>query len=422
MTVQPEGNGSARKEEGRVLMFYPSLLFPPDRGSRRRGLFVLDYLVSRFKSIDLCLVHVSPEEDATNAEELGRRGARVHFIHSSEGTGPAVWGRLHRWASLLFKGRMPSYESPAFLDPVLAAEFRQVVREVRPDLVLITHTQFAGLAGAWTGEVFSVIDTIDVFKDLHQCYADYSGMKAMVAPLLLGYREHGSAFGSEVEILRRYQRIIAISRGDYDAFLQAGLSSDAVFEIGESCGEPRPEPVAAAAGKDTDLLFVASRFLGTEESARFLLQQVLPRCRRVSSLTVVGPICGFIESQALRPPETVRMHLAGIVPDLATFYDRSRLVVIPVLRGTGVSIKCAEAFSHGAAVVTTRMGARGVAAIDGKNCLMADDPDDFAQKVDAALEDPSLRVRLGESALAGSRRSRVEAYESLDRLCAPVLG
>lgn len=422
MTVQPDGTARDEKPEGRVLMFYPSLLLPPDRGSRRRGLFVLDYLVSRFKSVDLCLVHVSAEEDAANAKELGQRGARVHFIRSSEGRGPAFRGRLHRWASLLFKGRMPSYESPAFLDPVLAAEFKQVYREVSPDMVLITHTQFAGLAGAWSETVFSVIDTIDVYKDLHQCYADHSGMKAMIAPLLRGYREHGSAFRSEVEILRRYKRIIAISRGDHDAFLAAGLPADTVFEIGESCAEPRPEPVAAAAGKDTDLLFVASRFLGTEESARFLLQQVLPRCRRVSSLTVVGSICGFIEGQALRPPESIQMQLAGIVPDLATFYDRSRLVVIPVLRGTGVSIKCAEAFSHGAAVVTTRMGARGVAAIDGENCLMADDPDELAQKIDAALDDASLRVRLGASAVAVARCSRVEAYQALDRLIAPVLG
>lgn len=409
------------KVDSKVLMFYPSMLVPPDTGSRRRGMFVLDYLLDRFTKVHLCMPHDANRGGTEGLMELTGRGVTVHLIGTGGGASRWIRGRIRRWSSLLFKGRMPSFESSGFLDAGLAKGFKQVVMDVSPEAVLITHTRYAGLIAAWPRRVFAIIDTIDVQKELDRCYAGYRGMKALIAPLLHGYRERDPAYRSEVDILRKYQRVIAISRGDREVMLRAGLPKDSVFEVCEAFGGTSPEPVAAQPGKDTDLLVVASRFLGTEESTTFLLQEVLPRCRRPLSLTVVGSICDHLADTPIRLPANVHMTLAGIVPDLTPFYIRSKLVVIPVLRGTGVSIKCAEAFSHGAAVVTTHSGARGIAAIDGDNCLMADTPEALAGRIDIALSDDALRERLGKSAWATSQRSKIDAYETLDRLFAPVL-
>jgi len=404
-----------------VLMFYPSLLDPPDTGSKRRGMFVLEYLLDRFKTVHLCMPHDPADSSPACLQEITARGAIVHLIGAGGGVGQWIRGRLQRWTSLLCKGRMPSFESSGFLDAGLTKGFKQVVMNVSPDVLLITHTRFAGLIAAWPHPVFATLDTIDVQKELDNCYAGYRGIKAWLAPLLRGYRERGPAYRSEVEILKKYQRVIAISSGDREALLQAGLAQNSVFEVCEAFGATSSEPVAARTGKDTDLLVVASLFLGTIESIDFLLREVLPKCCRPLSLTVVGKICDYLASTPVEAPENVRMTLAGVVTDLTPYYERSRLVVIPVLRGTGVSIKCAEAFSRGAAVVTTRKGARGVAAVDGDNCLMADTSETIAEKINIALNDDVLRERLGRSAWAASRRSRIEAYETLDRLFAPIL-
>jgi len=49
----------------------------------------------------------------------------------------------------------------------------------------------------------------------------------------------------------------------------------------------------------------------------------------------------------------------------------------------------------GKAVVSTAVGCEGLAAQDGRNILIRDDPEAFAQAVRAVLQDGALRRRLG---------------------------
>ena len=50
-------------------------------------------------------------------------------------------------------------------------------------------------------------------------------------------------------------------------------------------------------------------------------------------------------------------HVAGLLDD---YYARSKVVVVPLLSGSGLSIKTIECLANGRAVVTTRVGARGL--------------------------------------------------------------
>ncbi len=61
----------------------------------------------------------------------------------------------------------------------------------------------------------------------------------------------------------------------------------------------------------------------------------------------------------------------------------------PILAGSGVRVKLLEAFAAGIPVVSTRLGAEGLASTDGDICALADDPADFAKKVLALIEDPA---------------------------------
>jgi O-antigen biosynthesis protein len=75
------------------------------------------------------------------------------------------------------------------------------------------------------------------------------------------------------------------------------------------------------------------------------------------------------------------------VEDVREPLARYSVFVCPILSGSGVRVKLLEAFAAGIPVVSTRLGAEGLAGDDGAICALADDPQTFAHHVVDLLHD-----------------------------------
>ena len=110
------------------------------------------------------------------------------------------------------------------------------------------------------------------------------------------------------------------------------------------------------------------------------------------------------------PPEhtyadhAAHMQMLGYVEDVRVALARYAIFVCPILSGSGVRVKLLEAFAAGIPVVSTVVGAEGLAVNDGEFCALADDPAQFAAHVVALLRDPERAVAMAERA-----RREVEA-------------
>ena len=92
---------------------------------------------------------------------------------------------------------------------------------------------------------------------------------------------------------------------------------------------------------------------------------------------------------SLHPAEAI--DLIGFVEDIREPLDRYAVFVCPILSGSGVRVKLLEAFSAGIPVISTRLGAEGLADKDGELCALADDAPAFARRVLDLLRDPEKR-------------------------------
>jgi O-antigen biosynthesis protein len=101
------------------------------------------------------------------------------------------------------------------------------------------------------------------------------------------------------------------------------------------------------------------------------------------------------------------IELLGFVEDVQPLFSRCALFVCPIRSGSGVRVKLLEAFASGIPVVSTRIGAEGLAREDGEFCALADDAPAFAAKVVALLEDSELASRLA----ARARREVAEKWD-----------
>ena len=139
------------------------------------------------------------------------------------------------------------------------------------------------------------------------------------------------------------------------------------------------------------------------EGVRWLLREVWPLVRAevpdARMLVVGGSPPADVEGPGVEVP--------GRVPELAPWFARASVVVIPILSGAGIRLKVLDALASGKAIVSTTMGAEGAVVEDGEHLVLADDPAAFARAVVALLRDPARAASLG----AAARRLAEERYD-----------
>ncbi len=99
------------------------------------------------------------------------------------------------------------------------------------------------------------------------------------------------------------------------------------------------------------------------------------------------------------------VEVTGPVADAVAELARAAVVVVPLLAGSGTRLKILEAWAAGRAVVSTSVGAEGLATRDGENICIADTPQAFIERVSLLLRSPELRQRIGTNARVGFERS-----------------
>lgn len=124
-------------------------------------------------------------------------------------------------------------------------------------------------------------------------------------------------------------------------------------------------------------------------------------------LTVVGA----------NPPEEVRalassgVAVPGWVADLTPLLASAAAMVAPLRYGAGVKGKVTEAMGAGLPVVTTPLGAEGLGAVEGRDLLLAADPEAFAAQIVSLLRDDELWAGLSAAGQELVRRTTSPAAQ-----------
>lgn len=88
----------------------------------------------------------------------------------------------------------------------------------------------------------------------------------------------------------------------------------------------------------------------------------------------------------------------GPVASAKEFYLSKKIMIVPVLSGSGMRIKIIEGMALGKVIVSTTIGAEGIHCTNGKNILIADTPDEFAKAIVTCLNDTDYCEKIGTNA------------------------
>ena len=196
---------------------------------------------------------------------------------------------------------------------------------------------------------------------------------------------------------RRFDHCIMVSDQDCATMRELyGVTTTTAIPTGVDVDYFQPrEPEAPG----HHLVFTGSMdWFPNEDAMHFFVSEILPRIRRELDVTfwIVGRNPGEPVVRLGRDHADVRV--TGTVEDVRPYIDRAAVYVVPLRIGGGTRIKIFEAMSMAKAVVSTTIGAEGLPVTDGRDIVLEDRPERFAEKVVALLRTPEERRRLGDAA------------------------
>lgn len=103
------------------------------------------------------------------------------------------------------------------------------------------------------------------------------------------------------------------------------------------------------------------------------------------------------ELVAIANDQNVFVH--GFVESIDDMLKKTHMLFVPLLSGGGVRVKILEAMSNGIPVLSTTKGCEGLGVTDGKDIVVRDDAEAFANAMLELAGDPQRREQLSKAAV-----------------------
>jgi sugar transferase (PEP-CTERM/EpsH1 system associated) len=213
------------------------------------------------------------------------------------------------------------------------------------------------------------------------------------------YGQWRKAVAFERAECRRFDRVVAVSRDDAEQ-MRSDYGVRSVEDVPTGVDTEYFRPRGAEKKEPHNLVFTGSMdWLPNEDAIRYFTSEVIPRVKQTLpdvTLTVVGrkPYPGLVELSKRDPSVTV----TGRVEDVRPYIERAAAYVVPIRVGGGTRLKIYEAMAMESPVVSTTVGAEGLPLEDGREILLADTPDGFADAVVRVLTDEEFARSLASRA------------------------
>jgi glycosyltransferase involved in cell wall biosynthesis len=375
-----------------VLVVSPYPVYPPISGGSVRIWNLLRHVGVEF---DLHLaVFSTTRDDAGQRQELERFCRSVHFLRREEAPPPDPSSLLPRGAEYFAFARA-------------RRRLRDLAESCGAEIVQLEHTELGQFTRLFPGKRV-------VLTELDLSFVTASRRRE------LGFERRFAAdrelWGDEYALRRlmRYEigsaesadQVHVMSELDAETlgrYLRDGRRRIRVVDNGVDCDRFKPRTAGPAAAPV--VLFVGSfGHTPNRDAIGWLFSEIWPRVRAQrpdARLQVVG---AHAPAEILAADGRDGIEVVGTVPDTAAYYRDARVLLAPVRAGSGTRLKILEAFASGLPVVTTSLGAEGIAAQDGEHLLTAESAQELAAATCRVLADDLLARRLGESARALAER------------------
>ena len=394
----------------KILLVLPRPLFPPDAGGKIRTLRIFEQLAKRVEIHAVSLLAANEEGAVAPMQQLFATYTPVRWQETAKFS-PAFY--LEFLGSRF--GTLP-YFLAKYARPELRAAVAQLWSQQKFDLLLCDFLQTAVALQdlpirprvIFEHNVEYVIRKRHWEKETHP-----------VKKWLLN-AEWRKARDAEAQVCRTFDHVIAVSEDDQYLFEKDfNVRNVTALPTGVDVDFFSPTSANGTQRKPGNLVFVGSMdWYPNEEGADWFLKEVYPLIRsRAANASVT--LVGRNPSERLRAlaASDPSVEITGTVPDVRPYLARAEAVIVPLRIGGGTRIKIFEAMAMERALISTTLGAEGLPVASGEDCILADEPAQFAHAVVTVLTDSEQRNRLARAA-----RAKVVSRYTWDKVAGEMHG
>ena len=382
-----------------VLFVSPYLILPPIHGG---AVFMSQtcHHLARLTELNLVTLLDSPHEEGPHAELAARCGSAVFMLRME--------GHQKAFGSIL----------PHAINEYASADLEWILHRQ----LLLRQIDVLQLEYLQLGQYACDLKRIGVFLFEHDIYFQSVGrqfrfMTGISRRISAAY-EYLRGLRYELMLLRSFDRVQVCST-DNEEFVKGflpdgGARLDAHYRAGIDVA--RYEYHSGPRTPFTMLFLGSFRHAPNVEALEWLVHHVMPQVLRRqpdAGLTVIG---SDPPPRHSLPEMGDAIDLRGYVEDIHEPMRQASVFLCPIRSGSGVRVKLLESFASGIPVVSTRLGAEGIAHEDGEICRLADDPAEFAERILAIFQDPAA----AEAMAARARREMEEHWDMAKRTQALV--
>ena len=150
-------------------------------------------------------------------------------------------------------------------------------------------------------------------------------------------------------------------------------------------------------GKHTLIFSGNMGYLPNVDAITYFVKEIFPRILEKIPTCKLNIVGRRPSNSVLKLGEHSNINVTGEVPDVGEYLRRASVGINPMRIGSGLQNKVIEALAAGLPMVVSSIANEGIGAVPGRDLLIADSPDDFADCVVRLLQDDKLRLELMKS-------------------------
>lgn len=372
-----------------ILLLTQVLPFPADSGPKAKTLSTLKYLSARHSVTLASFVRDDPPEHVAALWRWCRSVHTTPMRRTVRNDAAALWKSMRTsqpWLML----RDVRTEMEQLVDRLMIAGRFDVVYADQ-----LNMAQYALRANEGRR-------VLDLHNALWLLYERLAATMPIGPRRMLLERERNLLRIYEGATCRKFDRVLTVSEEDRTALRQVmGSDIPSPLVIPIALDGEEIQPLARARTADRILHIGTMYWPPNVDGVLWFVREVLPILRRSrpnAAFDCIGARPPAHLTAAVRDDPGV--NIVGYVEDVQPYLRNAAVMIVPLRAGGGMRVKILHALARGMPIVTTTLGAEGIALTHGRDALIADRPAEFAAAIDDVLSDRVLADRLGRSARA----------------------